>query len=255
MSATEQDASRRNNSTAKVVAVLDALGTARRVADLAVSTGLPKSTVHRILQDLVLDGFCEVDDAGGYRPGPRFVGLAGRVVGRLDAVAGADPALARLRDATGATVHLGVLSGDEAVYVRKLEASKPYRMASRVGMAVPLHCTAIGKAILAALPEDEAVAIVTRAGQPPRTPRTLATVEDLLADLVRTRDRGWSLDDEENELGVVCVGAPVFGSSGKVLGAVSISQLRDDAAALSSDRIGPLVRRAAWDASADLGQH
>ena len=247
------DEEQRGNATTKVLAVLDALGDNRRFADLVAATGLPKSSVHRILQDLVRSGFCTVDEAGGYLPGPKLMGLAGRVFGRLDALSGADPALERLRARTGATVHLAVLSGDEAIYVRKLEASKPYRMASRIGMAIPLYCTSIGKAVLAGLPRDEAIELVERTGQTQRTPNTHTTLTALSVDLDLTADRGWSLDNEENEVGVVCVGAAVRDATGRVAAAVSISQLLSDLDEMPPEVAGPLVANTAREVSQSIG--
>lgn len=247
------DEDQRGNATSKVLSVLDALGDNRRFADLVGATGLPKSSVHRILQDLVRSGFCTVDEAGGYLPGPKLMGLAGRVFGRLDTLSGADPALDQLRARTGATVHLAVLSGDEAVYVRKLEAIKPYRMASRIGMGIPLHCTAIGKAILAALPRPEAVEMVQRTGQERRTRHTHISLDALVADLDLTAERGWSVDDEENELGVVCVGAAVRDATGRVTAAVSVSQLLSDLQDFPPDVAGPLVSQTARRVSESIG--
>ncbi len=241
------------NATTKVLRVLDALGHQDRLADIARSTGLPKTTVHRILQALVAEDFASVDHRGGYAPGGRLLGLAGRTLGRADVVAGADPALRRLQQGSGATVHLAVRVGDEAVYVRKLEADKPYRMVSRIGMAVPLHCTSIGKAILSALPESEVRAIVARTGLPARTTHTHTTADELLADLTVAGERGWALDQEENELGVVCVGGPVRDHTGHVTAAVSVSQLRSDPEAMPVDRLGAQVAAAAREVSSGLG--
>jgi IclR family acetate operon transcriptional repressor len=242
------------NAVAKVLRVLDGLADHTRVAELAGRTGLPKSTVHRILQTLVAEGFAAYDeDAGSYTPGARLLALAGRTLRRVDVATGGEPVLRRLQERTGATVHLAVLAGDEAVYVRKLEGDKPYRMVSRVGMAIPLHCTAIGKAILAGLPEDDAVALLRRTGLPARTPGTLTTVQALLADLAEVRGRGWSRDDEENEVGVVCVGAAVRDHTGRTVGAVSVSQLASDPQRLAAEDLGPQVSAAAAEVSAAFG--
>ncbi len=247
------DSPRASNAVEKVLRVLDALGDQRRLADIARSADLPKTTVHRILQTLVAQDFASVDEQGGYAPGGRLLGLAGRALGRVDAMDGAEPALRRLQQRTTATVHLAVLVGDEAVYVRKLEAAKPYRMVSRIGMAVPLHCTSIGKAILSCLPEPDVEAVIARTGLPARTQHTLTSAERLLADLRETATRGWSVDREENELGVVCAGAPVRDHTTRVAAAVSVSQLRSDPAALPLDALGPQVATAAAEVSSRLG--
>jgi DNA-binding IclR family transcriptional regulator len=238
---------------AKVLAVVDALADHRRLTDLARSTGLPKSTVHRILQTMVDHGFAAFDEGTGYSPGPRMLGLAGRTLGRIDATLGAEPVLRRLQERYSATVHMAVLTGDEAVYVRKLEGNKPYRMVSRVGMAIPLHCTGIGKALLAGMTDAEVAALAERTGLPRRTPQTLTTLDTLLADLGGVRDRGWARDLEENELGIVCVGAAIRDHSGRASAAISVSQLRSDPTAVDVEDLGPDVAAAAAEVSAVFG--
>jgi IclR family transcriptional regulator, acetate operon repressor len=205
--------------------------------------------VHRILQTLVDRDFAAFDDVTGYAPGPRMVGLAGRTLGELDASLGAEPALRRLQQFSSATVHMAVLAGDEAIYVRKLEGNKPYRMVSRVGMSIPLHCTSIGKALLAAMPDGDVAETMRRTGMARRTPRTVTTIEDLLEDLKFVRQRGWSSDVEENEEGIVCVGAGVRDHAGRVSAAISVSQLRSDPTAIALDELGPHVAATAAEVS------
>lgn len=233
--------------------VLDALAEHSRVADIAKSTALPKPTVHRILQSLVRHGFARTDGQGDYVGGPRILSLAGKFLQRLDIAEQVRPILRDLQERTGWTVHLALLSGDEAVYVAKLEGDQPYTLASRVGMSLRLHCTSIGKAVLATLPDEEVRALVGRTGLPARTEHTLTDEESLLAELREVRRRGFAEDHEENEAGVRAVGAAVFDHTGGVFGAVSVAALvyRDDPA---GDR-GDLVVRAAAEVSKALGAH
>jgi IclR family transcriptional regulator, acetate operon repressor len=235
----------------KTLSVLEALAEHDRIADLAAACRLPKSTVHRILQTLVRHGFARTDGQGGYVGGPRILSLAGRFLQRLDIAEQVRPILRDLQERTGWTVHLALLSGDEAVYVAKIEGAKPYHLASRVGMSLRLHCTSIGKAILATMPDSEVRAVVARTGLPPRTPHTLTDEEALLADLHGVRERGYAEDHEENEAGVHAVGAAVFDHTGEVLGAVSAACLVD----LTNGREGlpALVRAAANEVSRALG--
>jgi DNA-binding IclR family transcriptional regulator len=242
-----------SNAVEKTLAVLDALGDHERIADIATATGLHKSTVHRILQDFTRLGFARVTGQGTYQGGSRILGLAGRMLARTDAAERARPELDALQAACGGTVHFALLDGDEAVYVAKVEGDKPYRMASRVGMAVPLHCTAIGKAALAGMPESEVRAVLARTRPARRTPRTLTDPARLLPHLAEVRARGWAVDDEENEAGVRCVGAAVVGLVGRVVGAVSVSQLISDPAGRSPDELGPQVAAAARRISGLLG--
>jgi IclR family transcriptional regulator, acetate operon repressor len=236
----------------KALTVLEALAEHSRVTDIAAGTGLPKSTVHRILQSLVGWGFARADGSGGYLPGPRILTLAGKVMSRFDPGQHADSALQALRDRTGFTVHFAIRSGDEAVYVRKLEGLRPYQMGSRVGMSLRLHSTSIGKAILAQLSDREVTALTARAGLEPRTPHTIIDADALVAHLAEVRRRGYAIDDEENESGIRCVGAPVFDHTGAVMGGVSVSGLAfevdaDDAALLAE------VVAAARDVSLAMG--
>ncbi|WP_433283899.1 IclR family transcriptional regulator [Pseudonocardia sp. CA-142604] len=242
-----------SNSVEKTLAVLDALGDHERIADIVVATGLHKSTVHRILQDFARLGFVRVTERGTYEGGPRILRLAGRVLARTDAAERAAPELHALQERCGGTVHFAVLDGDEAVYVAKVEGNKPYRMASRIGMAVPLHCTAIGKAALAELPEDEVRALLRRAPPHARTPATIADPDRLVEHLRTVRARGWAVDEEENEAGVRCVGAAVADHTRRVIGAVSVSQLVADVAGRAPDELGPEVAATARAISRLLG--
>lgn len=209
----------------KTLAVLEALVEHQRIVEIAAVTGLAKSTVHRILRTLVDRGYARTDGRGDYVGGPRILGLAGRLLQQLDLPQQTRPLLRALQEQTGWTVHLAMLSGDEAVYVAKLEGTKPYHLASRVGMSLHLHSTSIGKSILATLPDDEVVALARRTGLPRRTPNTIAEETALLKELARVRERGYAEDHEENEAGVHAVGAAVFDHTGQVAGGVSAAAL------------------------------
>ena len=165
------------------------------------------------------------------------------MLARSGAADRARPELAALQEECGGTWHLALLDGAEAVYVAKVEGSKPYRMASRVGMAVPLHTTAIGKAVLAALPEAEIESLLGRMPLPARTPSTITDPDRLRTHLLAVRERGWSVDDEENEANVRCVGAAVVDHTRRVIGAVSVSQLITDPRVPRPEDIGPRVGR------------
>ncbi|MEO3810057.1 IclR family transcriptional regulator [Sphaerisporangium sp. B11E5] len=244
---------REGSSIDKALAVLEAIAEHHRVTDIAAATGVSKSTVHRILQSLVEWGFARPDGAGGYEPGPRILTLAGKVMSRFDPARQADAALRALHESTGYTTHFGIRGGDEAVYVAKLEGRRPYQMPSRVGMSLRLHSTAIGKAILAELPDAEVRAVCARTGLPALTPSTRTGVEELLAHLKDVRAAGHALDDEENEPGVRCVGAAVFDHTGAVLGGISISALAMDMSRAALEELAPAVVAAARDVSLALG--
>lgn len=212
------------NATQKALRIVEAAlesGGRRRLADIAADAGVPKPSTHRILAVLAADGFLSAERGGWYTAGPRLRALAAKVTG-TDADQPAD-VLRRLQREVGQTVHLAVRSGDTATYIDKVDADQPYRMASRIGMRIPLHCTAIGKCLLAALPRAEVDAIADRGGLPGRTPRTITDRRALHAELARVRERGYALDDEENEATVRCLAVPVPGQDGTPVAAVSVS--------------------------------
>jgi DNA-binding IclR family transcriptional regulator len=241
------------NAIEKALTVLEALSDHERITDLAAATGLPKSTVHRILQSLTGYGFAVSDGNGGYVPGPRILTLAGKVMHRFDPARQADPLLRELRDRTGHTVHFALRNGDEAVYVEKLAGHKPYQMPSRIGQSLHLHSTAIGKAILAALSDTEVAEITRRAGMERMTPATLTSTRALLDHLSDIRRRGYAIDDEENVPGLRCVGAVVSGHNGQVVGAISISTLVHELSMREARAIAPEVVKAAREVSLALG--
>src|SRR5918994_3674273 len=154
------------DATEKTLSVLDALAPgvrgANRLGDIAARAGLPRSTVHRILQRLVEHGYARAEGDGRYVAGARVLALAGGVLRQLDR-GYLTPVLQALCDEAGHTVHFALLSGHEATYIEKLEVpGASYQMLSRVGGRIPLHCISIGKAILAGLPIDERHTLLSR---------------------------------------------------------------------------------------------
>src|SRR5256886_8931512 len=151
----------------KRVGVAEARTEQGRLSRIGNTAGLPISTVHRILQELVAHGWVREGEEHDYVLGPGLMRLAARAADDSDLARAARPALRALCERSGYTVHFGVRQGDEAVYIDKLEGRGAYGMRSRIGASLPLHCTAIGKAVLAALPGDA----IRRIGAPTRRPR------------------------------------------------------------------------------------
>ena len=242
-----------DGSVGKALRVLEALADHSRVTDLAAATALPKSTVHRLLRELVDAGFASADDRGEYRTGARVMQLAGNVLHRVGPVALATPMLARLCADTACTVHFALRFDAELLYVHKVEPDKPYRMGSRIGMALAWHSSAIGKAVLAALPGAQLNAVLGGITLHPNTPHSLTSRDELHRQLDEIRRRGYALDDGENEIGVRCVGAAVHDHTGTVLGGVSVSTLSLEHTMRRLGLLGPRVLAAAAAVSAALG--
>jgi IclR family acetate operon transcriptional repressor len=245
------------NSIEKALAVMRALSAPsgpHRLSDLAERAGLARPSVHRILQILVENNYAQARGDGLYASGLAIRALTGAGgEASSDLISSAEPLLEELQRATGHTIHFAVRAGDAAVYVAKVEGDKPYQMASRVGMQIPLHCTAIGKAILSALPLSEVDAILERTAQLPSLTRRTPDRDFVLGELAEATKRGYSIDDEENEPNVRCVGAVVRNFTGSPIGGISMSGL---AFMLSLDQLRELssvVRAAAGEISRRAG--
>ncbi|MEU9449085.1 IclR family transcriptional regulator [Streptomyces sp. NPDC048277] len=243
----------RPGAVAKVVRVVEAMTEHRGISEISRSTRLPTSTVHRIVQELVAVGWARRDGESGYLPGIGLLTLAARAESEAGIAAIARPAVRRLRDATTHTVHLALRHGDQAVYVDKLEGLRAYEMRSRVGLAIPLHCTSIGKALLAALPEDEVREILRRAETPAVTPRTIDDPEELLRHLEEVARRGYAVDDAENEPATRCIGAAVHDCRDTPIGGISISSMAFELDERRLRVLAPLVVDAAREISRALG--
>jgi IclR family acetate operon transcriptional repressor len=242
----------RPTAVAKVVRVVEALTEHSGVSEISRKTGLPTSTVHRIIQELVSLGWVRGDGDHGYRPGAGLLTLSAQAASHA-AMSIVVPILEHLRDATTHTIHFALRQGDQAVYVAKVEGQRAYEMRSRVGLAIPVHCTGIGKALLAALTEEEVRAILQRAGMPSRTPRTITDPEAMLEHLRTVARRGYAIDNEENELHTRCVAAVVRDHRGIATGGISMSAMAFEFDQERVQQVAPLVVTAARDVSQALG--
>lgn len=197
------------------------------IRNLSFELGLPKGTVHRLLTSLSYFGYIRQDAASRkYFLGLKILELAGYLTSQLDFRKIAEPLLRSLADKSKETVHMVVWDQGDVVYIEKVESPLEMgglRMASRVGSRNLPHSTAVGKAMLSHLPEEELSDLIARKGLPARTSNTISDETALRKELNEIRSRGYAVDDEENEAGIRCVGAPVFGSSGSPVAAISVS--------------------------------
>ncbi len=212
---------------AKALDLLEALGQARAgltLAELSRRLELPKSSVFRYLATLEARGYVEkVPETDRYRLGLRLFEIGNLVASHFDVTEFALPFMRKLVETFRETVNLAVLYQGEVVYLQILESTRSMRMSAQPGQRNLCHSTALGKALLAYLPESERQAIVAQHGLPALTPRTITTVEQLQEELARVRHRGYAIDDIENEEGVRCVAAPIFNYRGEPIAAISIS--------------------------------
>ncbi|MGH9452296.1 MAG: IclR family transcriptional regulator [Terriglobia bacterium] len=209
----------------KTMLVLEAFRGQRnaRLAELAVRTRLVKGSVFRILFTLERLGYVEKGSQGTYSITNRLGGLLGDFRPESDLAAQAAPFMATLVHRFQETVNLGVLDGCEVLYIRVMESPQVFRLAAHAGMRSPVHSTALGKCLLSRLPRADVQAIVKQRPMQAFTPRTVHDRASFYRELVRTREQGYGVDNEEDAPGIRCIAAPILDTAGNVLAGLSIS--------------------------------
>jgi IclR family acetate operon transcriptional repressor len=224
------------------------------LSDLAKQSGLAVSTVHRLLSTLQRENFVRFEEARGVWT----VGVQAFIVGsaflRARELTGiAHPLMRQLMERAGETVNLAVEEDGEAIYLAQIECSKTMRAIARPGGRAAMHCSGVGKALLAFMSEEEVDRVIARHGLPAATARTITSPAKLKSGLKAIRARGYAVDNEENAVGLRCVAAPVFDETGGVLAALSLS---GPTARIGDDLLpafGNAVREAAAAITAGLG--
>jgi IclR family acetate operon transcriptional repressor len=219
------------------------------LSELSESSGLPLPTIHRIMRTLVSAGYARQQPSRRYALGPRLIRLgetASRALGSW-----ARPYLAELTEATGETSNMAILDGEQVVYVAQVPSQHSMRMFTEVGRRVDAHATAVGKAVMANLPEDAVTQMLSRAGMRAKTERTITTIAAMHEELARVRKQGYALDDGEQEVGVRCYAVAVPGAPAGA--AISISGPEGRLARIAANEVIPLMRRLADELSAELG--
>jgi DNA-binding IclR family transcriptional regulator len=237
---------------ARGLLLLDAFGpeeTELTLAKLAQRAGLPKPTVHRLVAELVKWGGLE-RTPNGYRLAIKLFDLGERVPRRRDMRQAALPYLEDLYEATHENIHLAVADGLDTLFVEKVSGHRSTQIMSRVGGRMPLHCTATGKVFLAFGVPDY-FHRVAAAGLTRCTPRTIVLPGLLHKDLARALERGYGVNREESEVGVVAVAAPVFDHRRRPIAAISIT---GNANRLDLSGLAPAVRTAAMALSRELAR-
>lgn len=223
------------------------------LSECSVVLGYSKATTHRILQTLTRREFLRLDEERGtFTLGVTNLRLGIEFLENIDLRREALPMLRVLAETTAETAHLGRLSHTDVVYIEKVESSHAVRMYSRVGDTMPAYSTGIGKAVLAFLDESE----LERHLPPALERRAANTITDrdaLREELRRTRERGYSLDDIENEDGIRCTGAPIFDHTGRVQAGLSVAGPATRMTMSRLRELGPHVRVQADLVSARLG--
>lgn len=224
------------------------------VSELAKALSMPKTTVHRILSTLCDDNVVIKTEGGLYKVGPTVLLWSGGYKFSSGIITIARPWLEKLRDASQETVHLSVFEHGKAQYAERLDSPQTVVLRwSRLGMPLPLYCTAAGRAILAALPERELEAYLAETVMEPRTAKTVTDPEELKKMLARFRVQGYAEEVEENEEDIRCVGAAIKSGRGYPVAAISLTAPSFRFTDADGERMGALIAEAAAEISQKLG--
>jgi len=196
--------------------------------EIYTSLGHPKSSTYKTISTLESLGLVRmIGQSNRYALGLKLIELGAKAANKVDMTTEAKPILRALSMESHRTCHFGILDGSEVIYLLKENIHGAISLDTWAGKRLDVHCTAMGKVLLAWLPEKEVDRILAGARLTKYTPNTMTTAEDIKAALVEVRARGWATDDEENNRMVRCVAAPVRDSRGKVCAAFSIITLTD----------------------------
>ena len=249
-----RDDKNRIQSYQRMVDVLRSFSSSARrlsVAQIAAGTGLPRPTVHRILAALRDIGFIEQDAKGGdYMLGISLYELGSLSLANMDLHREAQPFVDQLARLSGCSVHLGVFNGQSVVVIERDDLEEPRKsLASHVEIA-PIHCTGVGKAVGAWLPTD-LLHKIAAPGLQTYTANTITSLSALEREYARIRKRGFAYDNEELQLWIRCVAAPIRNASGRVFAAISVSGPPERMGPQRQAQLGPLVA----DTAAALSRH
>lgn len=238
-------------SFGKILKLLDyvaAAGHPLRFSDIQAGTGLAKGTLHRLLKQLLEEDMLAYDEvARGYSVGFRTMRLA-HAAWRVSSLTGAArEALDRLSRETHETLHLAALDSYQVLYLDKRQALRAVSMFSSAGKVGPAYCTGVGKAMLSALSADRLAKALEVQTFKRYTSNTLTSADALLQEIAAIRGRGYAIDNEEHEPGIICIAKPIITSDGELFGGLSIT---GSTHVLTIDRLKgflPLLDKAASD--------
>lgn len=210
--------------TLKILEVLSDYSDGLGITELSDKVNLHKSTVFRLLSTLINRGYVTQDlESSKYKITFKLFELGSKKVDKLDLLKSSKPYTRMLMESVNEVVHLIIRDEAEIVYIDKVEANNTISMASRIGKRNPMYCTATGKAILAFLPEEEVLKVWNSSKIVKMTGNTITDFILFKKELHNIRQNGYAVDNEENELGVRCVAAPIFDFKGDVAAAISVS--------------------------------
>ena len=223
-------------------------------AEISRKLEIPKSSASYILRTLEKQGYLNRNpETGKYRVGLKVLSLSRGALTGIDVREVALPIMRHLMEKTNLTCHLAILDGSDAVYIEKVEPQGFIRRDTWVGRRMRVHATSVGKALVAHIPQERLERIIAESGMEKRTAKTITTLPRLLKDLEKVREQGYAVDDEENNMGARCLGAPVFNQNGIIEASLGLSGTINQVNPNTMPRIIESLKDAARHVSMQLG--
>ncbi|MFB5675923.1 IclR family transcriptional regulator [Paenibacillus terreus] len=193
------------------------------IKEVSELLSFPQSSTSTLVKTLFEEGYLSQDALKKYKLGPKLIQIGTVAMESLDISSQGQPFLKKLMEEVQETVFMALLSDDELVYVAKIDNNRSIRTTAQPGYRKPLYCTGLGKAFLAFLPGEKRSEILDKTPLISITDKTITDRKTLEKELERYIDAGYSIDDEENEEGLFCLAAPVFGADGTIQAAISVA--------------------------------
>ena len=244
------------NSVVKAIQIMNLFSASEprlTVTEISRRLNMPKSTAHALLNTLLSEGFIEKVGRDWYALGTEVIVLTQKVRVNVELRDRAAPYLRELADQCDESVYLTILDGDYVLYLYAIESSRRLIARTAIGDRAYLHSTGVGKAILAALPDEERERIIANVGLPAVTKHTVTDPARLREVLEQTRERGCSFDNQENELHNYCIGTALYDGTGHVIGACSIAGTDPEIIGTRAPVLSEHLLRAALSISRSLG--
>lgn len=240
----------------RAIAILNALAEKKSmsISDVHNELNIPKTTAFVILNTLESNHLIERNEDGKIQLGHRTFYWGMSYYRRIDIIKIAKPYMKKLVEGTPYTAHLAILVDSQPVYIDKVEGNGFVRFATSIGQHLPLHLSGVGKALAVHFSEDEIISLIEKDldGTSVQRKRQL---ESILEDIQFVKEHGYSIEDEQMEEGIRCLGAPIYGPSGDILASISITALSKDLPAVKFQTWGQKVKNIALQISKELGYY
>jgi DNA-binding IclR family transcriptional regulator len=210
----------------RAFAILESLASEQEglgVTEIGTRVDLHKSTVHRLLSTMLEKGYVDKKDNGAYHIGLKLIEVVSVYLNSLELQTEARPYIAQISTDLGLTAHLGVLEGDQVIYIERMDMHSSGKLYAQIGQRMEAYCSSLGKCLLSNFSRNEVDIIMQNCRFEKFTPNTIASMDELHEELKNVRKSGYGIDDREFNLNNRCIGAPIYDYRGEIIAAISAS--------------------------------